>query len=81
MNIYCIIYPSDFSDTESHNQLWDNIGEMRWKQIADGVIFVFSTLRKIDLAKVLFKGVSPEYCAAVFLVGQATVSPKDVLST
>lgn len=79
MRVYCIIYPKDFSDPESHNQMWNNIGELSCRRSDNGEIIVLSDLSEAEFAKRIFAGVSPEYDAVSFLVANSTMSPKDFL--
>jgi hypothetical protein len=80
MKVYCIIYPKDCSDPASHNQMWDNIGELRCRRSNDGAVIVLSDLSEVEFAKRIFAGVSPEYDAISFLVADSTMSPEDLHS-
>jgi hypothetical protein len=80
MKVYCIIYPNDCSDPESHNQMWDNIGELRCRRSNDGAVIVLSDLSEAEFAKRIFAGVSPDYDAIAFLVANSTMRPEDIRS-
>ena len=75
MKLFCLEYPSDFADSESHNRLMENIGDLRWRQVADGVFFIFSDLDEADLAAKLFEDIPAMYAAMLFSLGEAVPRP------
>jgi hypothetical protein len=80
MKLYVLIYPSDFSDTESHNQLMENIGDLQWKPLTGGAGFMVTDIDQPTLAKTLFANVDSSYHAMLFLVGDRVSTPHDLLA-